>query len=455
MDPLVSQPALALRTRCAVAADAPLLVALSGGADSVALLHLLRAAGHPVEAAHCHFHLRGAESDRDAAFVADLCRRLGVRLHRADFDTRAEARRRGVSIETAARDLRYAWFDSLLDERALAAVAVAHHRDDNAETLLLHLVRGAGLHGLSGMAWRRGRVVRPLLGVSRQELEAYLRRIGQDYVTDSTNLIPDVRRNRIRLEVLPQLRQLNPAIDRVLAETARRMAETEQIFDRAVAEARRRVCTEADGGLDIRLAALRAEPAPATLLHEWLAPYGYRPEQTADALAHADDCGTARYDSGAWTLVRDRGFLRLRRRPERFAPFVLDHEGLYPLPGGRQLRLARLSRQALGLIPRDAATACLDAVRVGRLICRPVERGDRFQPYGMRGPKLVSDYLTDRKRSPLAKAAACVVCSDETIAWLVGERPDQRFTLTDRTQDVVVLTLERTDGNGARPRTNA
>ena len=188
--------------------------------------------------------------------------------------------------------------------------------------------------------------------------------------------------------------------------------------------------------------------------YERLAGIGYRPEQTADALAHANDCGTARYDCGTWTLVRDRGFLRLRRRPERFAPFVLDREGLYPLPGGRQLRLARLSRQALGPIPRGATTACLDAVRVGRLICRPVEHGDRFRPYGMHGSKLVSDYLTDRKRSPLAKAAACVVCSDEAIAWLVGERPDQRFTLTDHTQDVIVLTLERTGENGARPRTN-
>ncbi len=444
MHALERTTAEALTTRCHVQPADRLLVALSGGADSVALLRLLVAAGRDVEAAHCNFGLRGEESDNDQAFVVGLCARLDVRLHLAAFDTRETARRRGVSLEMAARDLRYDWFDRLLDERSLAAVAVAHHRDDNAETLLLHLVRGAGLHGLTGMAWRRGRVVRPLLATDRKALVTYLESIGQDYVTDSTNLVADVKRNRIRLQVLPLLRELNPAIDRVLAETARRMTEAEVIFDRAVTEARSRVCRPAEGGLDIDLAALHAEVSPETLLHEWLAPYGFRPEQTTDTAARKATSGSARYDADEWQLVHDRNFLRLRRRTGSFAPFALDADGCHPLPDGRTLRLVHLSREDLGPIPRDPRTACLDADRIGRLTCRPCRRGDRFRPYGMNGSKLVSDYLTDRKRSLLDKAAACVVCSDETIAWLVGERPDQRFALTESTCRVALLTVETT-----------
>ena len=444
MDPLVSQTALALRTRCAVAADAPLLVALSGGADSVALLHLLRAAGHPVEAAHCHFHLRGAESDRDAAFVADLCRRLGVRLHRADFDTRAEARRRGVSIETAARDLRYAWFDRLLDERALAAVAVAHHRDDNAETLLLHLVRGAGLHGLSGMAWRRGRVVRPLLGVSRQELEAYLRRIGQDYVTDSTNLIPDVRRNRIRLEVLPQLRQLNPAIDRVLAETARRMAETEQIFDRAVAEAVARVSKESGGVVEVDVARLSGEPSPESVLFEILSRHGFTPQQVGQVCGCLDAPTGRMYSSPTHDLLFDRGRLLIAERRESPKPLVIPEPGLYAMADGRRLRVAREPLGEGFAIPRTGLEAAVDASKVAfPLVLRPVGQGDRFVPFGMKGSKLVSDYLTDRKANVFEKRSQLMLTDAAGQAvWLVGERVDNRCRITGSTAEAIVVGVE-------------
>ena len=235
-------------------ADSKAIVALSGGADSVALLLLLTELGYPCEAAHCNFHLRGAESERDQRFAESLCERLGVRLHTAGFDTRAEARRHGESIEMAARRLRYEWFGHLLDRRTADVVAVAHHADDNAETLLLNLVRGTGWRGLGGMGWRRGRVVRPMLGTTHEEAVGYLSRCGQPYVTDSSNLVPDVKRNRLRLEVMPRLRELNPSVVETLAATAARMAEAGQLMDSAVAAARSRVCRPAGGGLDIDIA---------------------------------------------------------------------------------------------------------------------------------------------------------------------------------------------------------
>ncbi len=442
MDSFVKQVDEALTRHCHIERTAALLVALSGGADSVALLCALLAAGWRVEAAHCNFHLRGEESDRDQRFVESLCRKHGVRLHIAGFDTLDEARRNGESIEMAARRLRYEWFDRLLDARGLAAVAVAHHADDNAETLLLHLVRGTGWRGLAGMGWRRGRVVRPMLRTERREAEAYLARCGQDYVTDSSNLVPDVKRNRIRLQVMPLLRELNPSIVQTLTDTATRMAEAGLLADNAVAAARERVCRETEGGLDIDITALRKEGAAATLLHEWLGTLGFSVAQTDDMAARLDGASGARYEAPGWLLVRDRGKLCLRPANGHGEPFAMDADGCYALPDGRKLHRTTLTREALGSIPRDAATACLDADRLGQLVCRPVRRGDRFQPYGMKGSKLVSDYLTDRKRTLHDKARAYVLCSDETIAWLVGERPDQRFALTPTTRRVVVIRLE-------------
>ena len=188
------------------------LAALSGGADSVALLLLLKEGGFNVHAAHCNFRLRGAESDRDEAFCVELCRQQGVELHRAHFDTREYAAVHKVSIEMAARELRYRWFSQLREDIGASGVCVAHHRDDSVETVLLNLVRGTGLRGLTGIQPRNGDVLRPLLCVSRAEIEQYLTDRGQGYVTDSTNLEADVMRNKIRLQLIPLLKTLNPSV---------------------------------------------------------------------------------------------------------------------------------------------------------------------------------------------------------------------------------------------------
>ena len=190
--------------------DALHLVALSGGADSVALLRILRDLDYQIEAAHCNFHLRGAESDRDEAFVRQLCDSLGIKLHLIHFDTETYASVHQVSIEMAARELRYGYFRSLCKDIGAETVCVAHHRDDAVETFLMNLLRGSGIHGLTGIRPKNGQIVRPLLCVGRQDILDYLHSIGQDYVTDSTNLESIVLRNKLRLQVLPLLKQLNP-----------------------------------------------------------------------------------------------------------------------------------------------------------------------------------------------------------------------------------------------------
>ena len=182
-----------------------LILALSGGPDSVALLRMMLDEGYNVEAAHCNFHLRGAESDRDEAFCKNLCEKLGVKLHLVHFDTKEFAQLRGISIEMAARELRYRWFTQLAQDTGAEGVCIAHHSDDQVETILLNMLRGTGFKGLLGMKRKNGIFLRPLLDVSRNEILQYLDAIGQDYVTDSTNLEDDVQRNKLRLDVIPLL----------------------------------------------------------------------------------------------------------------------------------------------------------------------------------------------------------------------------------------------------------
>ena len=216
---------------------AKVLVALSGGADSVALLIALMKLGYRCEAVHCNFHLRGAESDRDEHFVQELCDSKGIRLNVTHFDTTAYAKENGISIEMAARELRYKLFEELRASSGAEAIAVAHHRDDSAETMLLNLIRGTGIKGLRGIRPKNGYIVRPLLCVGRTDILEYLKWRGEEYVTDSSNLTCDYTRNKIRLELIPLMAQINPSILETLAATASRVGECETIYSKAIEEA--------------------------------------------------------------------------------------------------------------------------------------------------------------------------------------------------------------------------
>ena len=272
------------------------LVALSGGADSVALLLLLKEGGFNVHAAHCNFHLRGAESDRDEAFCVELCQQLGVELHRAHFDTREYAELHKVSIEMAARELRYKWFDQLRQDMGAAGICVAHHRDDSVETVLLNLVRGTGLRGLTGIQPRNGFILRPFLCVSRAEIEAFLSGRGQKYVTDSTNLEADVLRNKVRLQVLPLLCELNPAVSENIQRTAENLVEAQKILDAILDNYK-------DSNI-LELRELEKYGSSEYVVFEWLKNYGFNGSQVHQIL-DADSGGIVSSASG-YDVLKDR-----------------------------------------------------------------------------------------------------------------------------------------------------
>lgn len=408
------------------------LVALSGGADSVALLRVLLSSGYSCECAHCNFHLRGEESDKDELFVQHLCDRMGSKLHLAHFDTRSYASANKLSIEMAARELRYAWFEELRAQVGANAIAVAHHRDDSVETILLNLIRGTGINGLKGIAPRNGYIVRPLLQESRESIEEYLRTLEQDYVIDSTNLQDVYMRNKIRLNILPMMKELNPSVAESIQETGVRLAEVARIYNRDRKEVLNRVLKEISADeRQLCIVDVLQDVAPESLLYEALSPLGFNAAQVKDILhcIIAEQSGK-RFHSLQWEVLRDRDSLLIHRRG-------VEDEALELLVDEQEITSGFM-------VPKDRFIACVDADKIIQpLTLRKCRVGDWFVPFGMKGRKKVSDYLTDRKRSLYEKERQWVVCSGEDIVWLVDERIDNRFRVKEDSRRVLLISIKK------------
>ncbi len=419
------------------------LVALSGGADSVCLLLMLQKLGYTVEAVHCNFNLRGEESLRDENFVKSLCKKHNITLHLTHFDTRAYADLHKVSIEMAARHLRYNYFEQLRHDIGAEDICVAHHQDDSVETILMNLLRGTGIHGLQGIQPRRGHIVRPLLCVSRSDVEQWLAERGQDYVTDSTNLVADILRNKLRLNVVPQLIGCSPQAKTTIMATARRLAEAAKVYDHAISQQLDRLV---NGG-QVEIAALLAEPSPESLLYEWLSPKGFSPAMIESIhLAVSRTTETALPTSGQewhsathW-LVAHRGKLILAAQEADRPTLRLPETGTYVYDENTKLRITTTEGPH---IIKDVNACCLDAEKTHfPLTLRPTRPGDRFHPLGMKGSKLVSDYMTDRHASLIEKRRQLVLCDAAgEIVWLAGQRPDDRFRVTDETQETIIVMI--------------
>ena len=409
------------------------LTALSGGADSVALLLILRQLGYSVEAIHCNFHLRGKESDRDELFCVSLCEKLGVKLHRIHFDTHEYAALHKVSIEMAARELRYQYFFQLKSDLGAAGVCVAHHRDDSVETVLLNLVRGTGLRGLRGIQPSHDGVIRPLLCVSRQEIESFLLEEGQDYVTDSTNFETEFSRNRIRLEVLPLLREINPSASDNIFRMTQLLGEAEKLLDEVVKSHHNDV-------LDI--AKLDTMTSPRYLLYEVMKDYGFSSDQVEQMFRQRHGESGRLFVSETHEVAIDRGrFIVEKKNDDEAKTLVIPEPGTYVVDEKVKIRVERMPFTD-GIVSRDSRVATLDASTLAfPLTLRTVMPGDRFHPFGMQGSRLVSDYLTDRKKNIFEKRRQLVV-ADATgaIVWLVGERTDDRNKVREGTSEVLLIT---------------
>lgn len=420
-----------------------ILLGISGGADSVALLRVLHALGYRCVAVHCNFHLRGNESNRDQQFVEQLCAKLGVKLEICHYDTYKYASDNKISIEMAARELRYADFERLRRKYNADYIAVAHHRDDSVETLLMNLMRGTGIRGLTGIKPINGNIIRPLLSLQRIEIEQYLQSIGQDYVTDSTNLEAEYTRNKIRLHLLPLMRAINPNTDKSIENTALHLQQAYLIYNDAVQRAIASVVKQEDGNLYINIEALLSTPSPSTILYEILSVYGYNEQQVNSIMESLNSESGKRFASNSYLLYKDRNRLVLMQNNKIDFCVDIDLKKIdnVILPDGRTLRFE--FREGGAEINKSKNIATLDADKVGEnLKVRLWRQGDNFVPFGMKGKKLLSDYMTDRKFDITRKRNQCVVCNDCALIWVVGERSDDRYRVSNETIRQLVISVK-------------
>ena len=395
------------------------VVALSGGADSVALLRILCDLGYHIEAAHCNFHLRGEESNRDEKFVKDLCQKLNIPLHLIHFDTAEYASLHQESIEMAARKLRYGYFRQLCDDIGAETVCVAHHRDDAVETLLEN----------------------PYIATIKDGMDMfceYLDSIGQDYVIDSTNLQTDVLRNKIRLQLLPLMEELSPAAADNMARSAYYLSEAEKVYNSAWYG---NLGDQSMIPSALPISVIKDFPSSLCFLYEWLKPFGFNRSQIEQIVAHLDGESGRVFESSTHTLAIDRDRLVVEPVSIPIKPLVIPEPGCYRITEKWRLYVQSVDDISISKL---ANCATLDKEKIlFPLTIRPIQSGDSFCPFGMEGHKLVSDFLTDCKRSVLEKRRQLVVTDAKgDLLWLVGLRTDHRYRVTSQTTTVLRLTLQ-------------
>lgn len=423
--------------------DGKYLVALSGGADSVSLLLALHDLGYQIEACHCNFHLRGEESDRDEAFCLHLCQRLGISFHTVHFDTQEYAALHKVSIEMAARELRYKYFEQLRLDIDADGICVAHHQDDSVETVLINLIRGTGIRGLKGISPKNGHIIRPLLCTDREAILNFLKEKKQDYVTDSTNLVDDVMRNKIRLNVIPLLKEINPAVCDNIAATAEHLGEAFKMLESLPSA----IEEHNDGSITIAKPRLLQQASPEYVLFRHLSLFGFTGNVIRQILDSIDLVGKT-WQSPSHQLVIDRDVIVVRELAhDDFHSVKIPESGCYVYreTDGNEYKLKLgIKKKSDDFLPsKERFCVTLDADEVTfPLTLRATENGDRFRPFGMKGSKLVSDYLTDRKKNLFEKECQRVlVDANGTILWLVGERTSEECKVSPTTKSILDIEM--------------
>lgn len=417
------------------------LLAVSGGLDSMVMAELFHRIRQPFAIAHVNFGLRAHESDDDALFVKNKAEQYGVPFHLTTFDTTAFAAEKGISIQMAARELRYHWFTELLRQYSYTCVATAHHQNDVLETLLLNLTRGTGMAGLHGIASRQNEVVRPLLFATRDRLAAYRTEQNLAYREDSSNPEDKYARNRIRHHVVPVLTGINPSLWQTLPRTVERLRAAEQLVKAELERSWLEIAAQQDEKTLLPSAKLNTLAELPFRLAEWLKPFGFTEAQIEQMIEALDQEVGQVFLSDTHRVVHERMGLLLEPLPEPYAYEItlteLPTEPVF-LPDGTTLMVELVNKSADFHLSSAPNTACLDADRVSfPITIRSWRLGDRFRPLGLKGSKLVSDFLNDLKVTRSEREQVSVLVVDAQIAWVIGRRIDHRFRMVAETKKVL------------------
>ena len=413
-----------------------LILGISGGADSVCLMHVFLELGYSFELAHCNFNLRGEESDADEYFVKDLAKKYQLKIHVKQFDTLVYAAENKISTQMAARDLRYAWFEKLRIKSNAKYLAIAHHANDDVETFFINLVRGSGLKGFLGIKEKNNAIVRPLLSVSRLEIEQYLKDRGLVFREDSSNASVKYLRNKIRHELIPLLAQMNPSIQQTVKDEMRILEGVAQIYASKVEEVRKDLTQEKNGIVQLEISALLALNPLHSYLYELLSAYGfYAVEAISKALQGQSG---KQFFSSTHQLVVDRENIFISLLNKENEVFEITEKTIslvHPL-------VINFKVIADKTIIYDNNIAQLDVEKLKfPLTLRKWKEGDKFMPLGMKKFKKLSDFFIDSKFSIIDKQEQWLLCSGVDIVWVLGCRIDERYKLESNTKKVYIAQL--------------
>jgi tRNA(Ile)-lysidine synthase len=459
--------------------NSPILVAVSGGMDSVLLLHLLYEAGFTVAVAHCNFQLRGRESDGDETFVSQLADKLDIPYHVKKFNTTDYAEEKKISIQMAARDLRYAWFEEVRLKNGYNFIAVAHHMDDEVETFFINLIRGSGIAGLHGIKAKTGNIIRPLMFTDRMEIEEYVKKYKIKYREDSSNASLKYMRNKIRHQLLPLMKELNPDIEKTVKGEIERLKQLESLFLEMVEEKRKEIivqtasplampCRQSEesrfpsrrfapqddaGRLEDRqegslvkfdIKKILALSQKELFLYELLKPYGFSGDIIATICKSLKGETGKQFFSLTHRLVKDRTQLIVSpiMEIETKQDFIIT-KGYKELKEPIHLKFKTISiTKDFQVKIKDKSIAIFDTAKLRfPLTIRKWEKGDFFYPFGMRGRKKLSDFFTDIKFSLIDKENTWLLCNGNDIMWVIGSRADNRYRITSSTKKVFVAEI--------------
>lgn len=412
-----------------------LLVACSGGLDSVVLTHLLVKSGYQITLAHCNFSLRGNESDADSNFVIQLSKKLEIPVYTETFETETFADEHGLSIQMAARQLRYLWFEELSNQLNIKYILTAHHLDDNLETFLINLSRGTGLKGLTGIPVNQGKLIRPLLSFTKETVLAYAEKNNLSWREDSSNASNKYLRNALRNEVIPKWKETVPNLLQNFETTQKNLIDSRNLVEDYLALLFTYLADETQYGYKFSVKKLKALPNSKTVLFELLSPLGFTEFDDVYNLLSAQ-AGKKVY-STTHVLLKDRDFLFLETIGNKTTEneFTIS-ENITEVEFPIRLIFEKVSK--LGDSSGKTIFVDLDLLRFP-LVLRKWNEGDVFYPFGMTGKKKISKYFKDEKLSLLAKQKTWLLCSENKIVWVVGLRADNRFKVTNKTKRILKI----------------
>jgi tRNA(Ile)-lysidine synthase len=420
-----------------------LLLAVSGGVDSVALCELCHQAGYHFTIAHCNFKLREEESERDKNFVQQLAKKYNVPFLLKEFDTEKYAGEKKLSIQEAARELRYDWFSELIKKGEAKFLVTAHHLDDNIETMTMHFFRGTGINGLRGMLPKQAHIVRPLLFARKQELKDFAAQHQLEFVEDSSNAQDKYTRNYFRNQLLPQAQQAFPRVEQNLEHNLYRFAEVETLYKQAVQQHKKKLLEQKGAETHISVLKLKKAVPLHTIAFEIIKDFGFSPQQTTEVIALLDSESGKYIQSATHRILKNRNWLIISLIQTQQPQTILIEEPGAAIDFERgQLRLQAIPAKDIA-ISNNHFTACLDSKEIRfPLLLRKWKQGDYFYPLGMRKKKKLARFFIDQKLSLADKEKTWVLETDKKIIWVVGMRIDDRFRITDSTKSVLKIELK-------------